>query len=436
MLILGAAGRDFHVFLVRYRDDPGVRVVGFTAAQIPGIEDRTFPAALAGPRYPAGVPIYPEAGLEALIAEQDVEEVCLAYSDLSHQEVMEKASRVLAAGARFTLPGPDETFVASRKPVVAVTAVRTGCGKSQTARALAGVLRRRGYRVVAIRHAMPYGDLLAQAAQRFAADADLDAARTTIEEEEEYQPWIDHGFVVHAGVDYRCVVAAAQAEADVLVFDGGNNDTPFVRPDLELTLVDPHRAGHESTWYPGLVNLLRADLVLVNKVDSALSTQVEAVEREVRRWRPDVPIVRARSEITVTGGVALAGKRCVVVGDGPTLTHGGASFGAGTLAVERHGGLVVDPRPWLVGSLRDTFARHGHLRHEIPAMGYSPQQVSDLQATVNAVPADLVVDGTPARLERVARFARPVVDVRYELGAEAVAELDRWLLERGFPEAR
>ena len=424
VLILGAAGRDFHNFLTWFRDRVEWHVVAFTAEQIPGIAERVFPAALAGERYPQGIPIHPEAKLEELIAAHDVGWVCLAYSDLSHQAVMEKASRVLAAGAKFMLLSGRDTWVAAHKPVIAVTAVRTGCGKSQTARAIAGALRARGRHPVAIRHSMPYGeDLTVQTCQRFATTEDFTRHRTTIEEEEEYQPWLDIGFVVFAGFDYRAIVAAAEAEGDVLVFDGGNNDQPLVRPDAHVVVVDPHRPGHETTWYPGFVNLLTADIVVINKTDSAEAQAVEQVEAAVRRHRPQAIVIRSGSVIEGDGAM-VRGRRCVVIGDGPTLTHGGMKFGAGTLFVRRHGGEIVDPRPHFAGSLRDTLARYPHLEHEVPAMGYGPGQLRDLEATLAAVPADVIVDGSPADLGRVLRLDKPIVQLRYELddsGADRLA---------------
>ena len=424
VLILGAAGRDFHNFLTWFRDRVEWHVVAFTAEQIPGIAERVFPAALAGERYPQGIPIHPEAKLEELIAAHDIGWVCLAYSDLSHQAVMEKASRVLAAGAKFMLLSGRDTWVAAHKPVIAVTAVRTGCGKSQTARAIAGALRARGRHPVAIRHSMPYGeDLTVQTCQRFATTEDFTRHRTTIEEEEEYQPWLDIGFVVFAGFDYRAIVAAAEAEGDVLVFDGGNNDQPLLRPDAHVVVVDPHRPGHETTWYPGFVNLLTADIVVINKIDSAEAQAVEQVEAAVHRHRPQAIVVRASSVIE-GDAAAVRGRRCVVIGDGPTLTHGGMKFGAGTLFVRHHGGEIVDPRPYFTGSLQDTLARYPHLEHEVPAMGYGPGQLRDLEATLAAVPADVIVDGSPADLGRVLRLDKPIVQLRYELddtGADRLA---------------
>ncbi len=431
VIILGAAGRDFHNFLTYFKPRPDFRVVAFTAEQIPGIEGRVFPAELAGERYPEGIPIHPESELDALIEAHDVDHVCLAYSDISHQEVMEKASRAMRAGANFMLLGPRDTWVEAEKPVIAVTAVRTGCGKSQTARAVAEILRANGRRPIAIRHSMPYGtDLTKQACQRFATQEDFRRHETTIEEEEEYQPWLDHGFPIYAGFDYREIVDQASAEGDVLLFDGGNNDISMIQPDLQVTVVDPHRQGHETSYYPGYLNLLLADAVVINKVDSASAEDVAAVEATVRQHQPAATVIRARSELTVPDPEAIRGKRCAVIGDGPTLSHGGLKSGAGSLAVERHGGEIVDPQAQLVGSILETYRKYPHLGSEIPAMGYSREQVLELQETVNAIDCDVVVDGSPANLERVIDFEKPVVSVGYELGEASMAELEQLLRER------
>lgn len=431
VVILGAAGRDFHVFLRWFQPRRRWRVVAFTAEQIPGIAARHFPAELAGERYPEGIQIFPEAELEALIERERIGWVCLAYSDLAHQSVMEKASRALARGAKFLLLAGSDTWVSSTLPVVAVTAVRTGSGKSQTARAIAEVLRRRGRRPVAIRHSMPYGaDLRRQTCQRFETAADFARHGTTIEEEEEYQPWLDHGFVVFAGFDYREIVAAAEREGDLLIFDGGNNDQAMIRPDLNIVVADPHRAGHESTYYPGFVNLLSADLVVINKSDSASPERIAAVEAAVRRHRPSAAIVRAASVIT-GDAAAIAGKRCAIVGDGPTLTHGEMSFGAGTIFVQRHGGVIVDPRPYAVGCLAEAFARFPHLALEVPALGYGEEQLRDLERTLNAIPADVIVDGSPANLQRVLRLEKPVVNLRYELDERSAEQLGAFLDRKG-----
>lgn len=432
VLIMGAAGRDFHNFLTFFRGQRRYEVVGFTAEQISGIANRSFPAELAGRRYPSGIPIHPESELRELIRKLDVDHVCLSYSDLSHQDVMVKASLVLSAGANFLLLGPKDTYVKADKPVISINAVRTGCGKSQTARAVAGILRKHGMRVAAIRHAMPYGDLRKQACQRFASAEDFEDAETTIEEEEEYQPWIDHGFAIYSGFDYREIVRRAQREADILVFDGGNNDFSMIESDLYVTVADPHRAGHELTYYPGFTNLLLADVVVINKVDSASKEDVRTVASHVRRYNPAARIVKARSEVRVDRPDEIRGRDCVVIGDGPTLSHGGAASGAGSIAVERCGGKIVDPRDWLVGSVRETFRKFPHLALEIPAMGYSRKQVRDVERTVNRVPCDVVVDGSPADLSRVMRFVAPVVQVGYELGKRSTRQLEELLEEREF----
>lgn len=432
VILLGAAGRDFHDFLVYWKPRRDCRVVAFTAAQIPGIDERRFPAKLAGRRYPDGIPIRPEAELPELVARHEVDTVCLAYSDLSHQEVMEKAALALHAGARFLLLGPRQTQLVAERPVVAVTAVRTGCGKSQTARAIAEILRQHGRRPVAIRHAMPYGrDLTRQTCQRFARASDFSKYEATIEEQEEYQPWLDAGFPIYSGFDYRAILRRASKEGDVLVFDGGNNDLSMIRPDLQITVLDALRPGHETTWHPGYVNLLEADVALVNKIDAAQRADVEAIVRTVRKHNPDAAIVRARSEILVREPGRLRGKRCLVVGDGPTLTHGGMAIGAGTLAVRRAGGRIIDPRPHLVGQLAKTFVRFAHLDREVPAMGYDSAQVRDLERNLRRIPCDVVVDGTPADLVSLVDVGKPIVRVDYALGSSARRQLARLLAEHG-----
>ena len=349
VVIMGAGGRDFHDFNVAYREDPSARVVAFTAAQIPGIDDRVYPASLAGPLYPNGIPIRPEDELEDLITRHDVHEVVLAYSDLSHADVMHKASRVLAAGASFTLLGPNDTMIPSRKPVIAVTAVRTGCGKSQTSRRVGEILLGAGLRVALVRHPMPYGDLAAMRVQRFATLADIDAASPTVEEREEYETPVEQGMIVYAGVDYGDILASAEREADVIIWDGGNNDFPFYEPDLWITVADPLRAGHELAYHPGEVNIRRADVVVVNKVDSASPEDVQRVIDDVRGVNPRAMLIQAESPVTLDPGPDLAGKRVLVIEDGPTLTHGGMSFGAGTVAARQAGAAeLVDPRPWAV----------------------------------------------------------------------------------------
>jgi predicted GTPase len=415
VLILGAAGRDFHNFNVVYRDDPETEVVAFTAAQIPGIAGRRYPPALAGPRYPAGIPIEPEDALETLVRTRGVHEVVLAYSDLAHEDVMHLASRALAAGADFALLGPERTMLRAARPVVAVTAVRTGCGKSAVSRRVAALVRARGRRVAVVRHPMPYGDLAAQRVQRFASAADLDAAGVTIEEREEYEPHLEAGSVVWAGVDYAEILRRAEAEADVLVWDGGNNDLPFVAPTLHLCLVDPHRPGHETRYHPGEANLRRADVAVIVKEDSAPPAAVAAVRAAVRAINPRARILDTRLPLTVEGAPALHGRRVLAVDDGPTLTHGGMPAGAAELAARQAGAVLVDPRPYAQGSLRAVFRDHPALGAVLPAVGYGPTQIAELAATIDAVPCELVLAGTPIDLARLLRVRHPVVRVRYEL---------------------
>ena len=426
IVIMGAAGRDFHDFNVAFRHDPDVEVVAFTAAQIPGIDDRRYPASLAGPRYPDGIPIVAEAELGRLLADGSVDEVVLSYSDLSHVEVMHRASAVLAAGPDFRLLGPDATMLRASVPVVAVCAVRTGCGKSQTARRVVRLLADAGLRVVQIRHPMPYGDLEAMAVQRFASQADIDAADPTVEEREEYELPVREGTVLYAGVDYEAIVRRAEAEADVLVWDGGNNDLPFVAPDLLLTLVDPLRPGHEVAYHPGEAALRRADVVVVTKVDAADPADVAAVLASVAERNPGATVVRAASPVTLDAGPSLAGVPVLVVEDGPTTTHGGAPSGAGLVAARAAGAEVVDPRPWAVGSIADTYRRYPGVGPVLPAMGYGDEQRRDLEATIEAAPVEVVVSGSPADLGRLLRTSRPVRQVTYELadaGAPTLADV-------------
>jgi predicted GTPase len=415
VIIMGAAGRDFHNFNTVFRDNPAYQVVAFTAAQIPNIAGRHYPASLAGRLYPDGVPIHPEERLAEMIAEQCVDWVYLSYSDLPHVEVMHVASTVLAAGANFGLLGPRETMLQAAVPVIAVCAVRTGAGKSPLSRHVARWLQARGHRVVAIRHPMPYGDLERQAVQRFACLDDLDAADATVEEREEYEPFVEAGVVVYAGVDYARIVRTAEPEADVIVWDGGNNDFPFVRPDLHVVVLDALRPGHELAYHPGETNFRMADVLVVAKVGSAPAEHVEAILANARTVRPTAPIVLADLDIVADGPELIVGKRVVVVEDGPTLTHGGMATGAGTVAAERFGAdEIVDPRPHAVGSLAETFHAFPHLTRAIPAMGYSPSQLRDLEATLRAIPADAIIDATPANLDRLITLGTPIIDVRYE----------------------
>ena len=416
VLILGAAGRDFHNFNVVYREDPTRRVVAFTATQIPDIAGRLYPPELAGPHYPAGIPIVAEAEMEALIARHEINEVVFGYSDVSHEHVMHLGSRAVAAGADFVLLGAGATMLAARVPVISVCAVRTGCGKSQTTRKVAVLLRERGARVVAVRHPMPYGDLVRQRVQRFASLADLDRHQCTIEEREEYEPHIEQGTVVYAGVDYAAVLAEAQLEGDVILWDGGNNDLPFFRPDLEIVVTDPHRPGHELRYFPGEANLLRADVVVINKVSTAPPEGVEIVRRNVQTANPRAAIVEADSPITVSDPAALRGRRALIIEDGPTVTHGEMSYGAGVVAAREHGAReIVDPRPYAVRSIAETYRRYPGTGPVLPAMGYGAAQIADLEATVNATPCDVVVVGTPVDLRRLVSFEKPAVRVTYEL---------------------
>jgi len=430
VVILGAAGRDFHDFNVLFRGRPEFEVVAFTATQIPDIAGRTYPPELAGELYPQGIPIVAEEGLDALIAAERVDEAWLAYSDLAYVDVMHLAARANAAGAHFVLAGAAPTMLESTKPVVAITAVRTGVGKSQTTRFVSKILKAMGKRVVAVRHPMPYGDLAKQACQRFAAYADLDRHECTIEEREEYEPHIDNGFVVYAGVDYERILREAEQEADVVLWDGGNNDTPFYRPTLQITLVDPHRPGHEASYYPGETNVRMADLLLVNKVNTADPDAVAAVEESCRRLNPRAAILRCASEIRAGDPAAIRGKRALVVEDGPTLTHGGMSYGAGWYAARDAGAAeIVDPAPYAVGSLAATYAKYPNARGILPAMGYGEEQIRDLEATIRATPADVVVEGTPIELSRVLESDKPIVNVTYELVELAPGTIERALAD-------
>jgi predicted GTPase len=415
VVIMGAAGRDFHDFNVVYRDDPGYEVVAFTATQIPGIDDRVYPQVLAGPAYPRGIRIRPEAELEHLIHDERVDEVVFAYSDVSHEQVMHIASRVLAAGADFSLLGPRRTMLRSRRPVVAVGAVRTGAGKSQTSRRIAELLEGSGLRVVVVRHPMPYGDLARQRVQRFASYEDLELHETTIEEREEYEPHIDAGRVVYAGVDYEAILRRAEEEADVVLWDGGNNDLPFYKPALFVVVVDPLRPGHELTYHPGEANLRLADVVLINKIDSATPEGLASVRQAIESANPVAAVVEARSALTLVGG-EISGRRVAVVEDGPTLTHGGMTYGAGIVAAKRFGAsFVIDPKPYATGSLAETLRRYPRLQSLLPAMGYGPDQLHELESALNAMPVDIILSATPIDLTRVLRLEKPVVRVRYEL---------------------
>jgi predicted GTPase len=434
VVIMGAGGRDFHDFNVVFRDDPQTRVVAFTAAQVPGIENRFYPPSLAGPLYPEGIPIRPEEELTELVLRERVHEVVLAYSDLSHEDVMHKASIVQAAGADFRLIGPKATMLRSTKPVVAVCAVRTGCGKSQTSRRVGRILLDEGLTVGLVRHPMPYGDLEAMRVQRFATLADIDASQPTIEEREEYEEPVRMGMVMYAGVDYADILARAQQEADVLVWDGGNNDFPFYAPDLHIVVADPLRPGHELSYHPGETNLRLAHVVVVNKVDSADHEAVGRVVANVESVNPTATIVFAASPVSLDPGPSLVGKRVLVVEDGPTITHGGMPYGAGTVAARQAGATTfVDPRPWAVRSIVATYEKYPAIGTVLPAMGYSDEQLHDLERTIDETACDVVVTGTPIDLGRLITTRHPIRHARYELrevGQPTLAELLQPVVER------
>lgn len=416
VIIMGAAGRDFHNFNVCYRNNENYEVVAFTATQIPDIEGRRYPVELAGPLYPKGIPIEAEERLVDLIREHDVDQVVFAYSDVSHEYVMDRGSTALAAGADFRLLGPKSTMISSKLPVISVCAVRTGAGKSQTSRAVAKILASHGIRYAAVRHPMPYGDLASQAVQRFDTLEDMDRQRCTIEEREEYEPHIDRGIVVYAGVDYEAILRQAEQEADVIVWDGGNNDIPFYKPDLWIVVADPHRPGHELTYYPGEANVRAANVVVINKVDTANYDAVRTVRQNVRAVNPEAIIVEAASPIFVDDPAAIRGKRVLVVEDGPTLTHGEMAYGAGYVAAQRFGAAeIVDPRPYAVASITATYEKYPKTGLILPAMGYGHEQMRDLEVTINNTPCDLVIVGTPIDLTRILSVNHPMQRVRYDL---------------------
>jgi predicted GTPase len=415
-VIMGAAGRDFHVFNTCFRDDRDAEVVAFTATQIPHIEGRRYPASLAGSLYPDGIPIRTEDELSALIGDNGIDEVVFAYSDVAYGYVDERRGLVESLGATFSTFDVDRTMLPATKPVIAVTAVRTGCGKSQTSRRITEILKDLGKRTVVVRHPMPYGDLAAQAVQRFASYEDLERHDCTIEEREEYEAHIANGVVVYAGVDYAAILARAEQEADVIIWDGGNNDTPFYRPDLWITVADPHRPGHELEYFPGTENVARADLVIVNKIGSATREAIDAVAKNVRTVNPDATILYRDSTLDVPEPGAIRGKRVLAVEDGPTTTHGGVPFGAGSLAATTHGATeLVDPRPWAVGEIAATFDQYPDIGPLLPAMGYGEDQVRDLQATINAVDCDLVLVATPIDLTRLITIEKPHMRISYHL---------------------
>jgi predicted GTPase len=415
-VILGAAGRDFHNFNVYLRDNEYIEVVAFTATQIPNIDDRRYPPELAGTLYPRGIPILPELELHEIIEKENIQEVFFSYSDVSHEYVMHTAAKVNALGPTFSLLGPKVTMLKARVPVIAVCAVRTGSGKSQTTRRIASILTENGKRVVVVRHPMPYGDLVAQRIQRFAALDDLTKNDCTIEEMEEYEPHIVNNIVVYAGVDYEAILTQAQQEADIILWDGGNNDTPFYQPTIHVVVVDPLRPGHEVSYYPGETNLRMADWIVINKETDARTKDIEEVRRNIRNVNPGAGVIDAASPLSVENADVIAGKRVLVIEDGPTLTHGGMTFGAGTIAARRFGANeIVDPRPFLQGSLRETFKTYPDIGKLLPAMGYGREQMNDLQATIEKTECDAVVIGTPIDLRRIIDIAKPTVRVKYEL---------------------
>jgi predicted GTPase len=416
ILIMGAAGRDFHTFNVCFRDNLEYEVVAFTAAQIPGIENRHYPPSLSGSLYPDGIPIYPEEKLEALILEEKIQQVIFAYSDISHITLMHLASRVLSRGADFRLIGPERSFLSSSRPVISVCAVRTGCGKNSVVRRISALVRDHGLRPVVVRHPMPYGDLNQQMVQRFASVDDCDRQHCTIEEREEYEQHIAEGVVVYAGVDYARILDAVEKESDIILWDGGNNDWPFFKSDLEIVLVDPHRPGHELLYHPGETNLRRAQVIVVNKLDSAPVGGVHHVISNIAQINPRATLIQARSNISVDKPEVVRGKRVLVIEDGPTLTHGEMGYGSGIIAAQRHGAAeIVDPRPFAQGSLVDIFARYPWVGRALPAMGYSKSQLEDLAATINSTPCDSIVVATPVDLPRLIAFPKPHCRVRYDL---------------------
>jgi len=430
VIIMGAAGRDFHNFNVYYRNNDAYEVVAFTATQIPGIEGRKYPTELAGSSYPNGIPIYPEEDLPKLIKQYDIDEVIFAYSDIAHEMVMHKASLALANGADFRFMGPKTTMLKSKVPVISVCAVRTGSGKSQTSRTVAKILKSKGLRVAAIRHPMPYGDLREQVWQRFASYEDLNKHKCTIEEREEYEPHIDNGIIVYAGVDYEKILREAEKEADVVVWDGGNNDMSFYKPDLNIIVADPHRPGHELTYHPGEVNVRMADVIIINKVDTADPQKVSQVRENIKLINPKAKVLDAASPVSAENPELIRGKRVLVIEDGPTLTHGNMAYGAGTIMAQNAGAKeIVDPKPYAVGSIKEAYQKYPHLGAILPALGYSDKQVAELKETIERTPCDVIVIGTPIDLRRVITINKPTVRVKYELKVLGPISLEQILTD-------
>ncbi len=419
IIIMGAAGRDFHNFNVCFRKNKDYKVVAFTATQIPDIDDKIYPSELSGSLYPNGIPIYPEEKICELIRKHKIDEVILAYSDISHQDVMHKASLILATGANFTLLGARDTMIKSTKPVTAICAVRTGCGKSPVTRKIAMQLKLNGQKVAIIRHPMPYGDLAKQAVQRFETYEDLEKAECTIEEREEYEPIIKADMVVWAGVDYEAILREAEKEADIIIWDGGNNDLPFIKPDTFITIVDPHRVGHETNYYPGETNLRMADTIIINKENTAQKKDIDQLVENITKINPEAKIVHGKTEITVDKPELIKGKICLVIEDGPTVTHGGMAFGAGIVATQKYKAKkIMKPFKWAKGSIKETYKKYPHLENILPAMGYSEKQIKDLEQTINETPCDTVVSATPIALSRLVKINKPIVQVSYEYDGE------------------
>ncbi|MCX6665500.1 MAG: cyclic 2,3-diphosphoglycerate synthase [Euryarchaeota archaeon] len=426
IIIMGAAGRDFHNFNVYFRENNNYEVVAFTATQIPDIAGRKYPPKLSGELYPNGIPIYLEEELTELIKKNNVDEVVFAYSDVPHTYVMDKASIVNAAGADFKLLGPKSTMLKSTKPVIAVCAVRTGCGKSQISRKLFEILKAKGHNVASIRHPMPYDpDLTMQICERFASYEDLDRYNCTIEEREEYEPYIDMGGIIYAGVDYAQILRTAEKEADVIIWDGGNNDFSFIKPDLLITIADPHRAGHELIYYPGELNVRAADVVIINKVNTAKKEDIATVRENIIKLNPYAQIIKGISTVETVGPIEISGKRVLVIEDGPTVTHGGMRYGAGTVAAQMHNAKeIIDPRPYAVGSIKKTFEKFPHLTNVLPAMGYGKKQIKELEQTINNIDCDVVLSGTPIDITRILKTKKPIVRVLYSVGEQTAKELE------------